>query len=36
MVGHCSYFRGKYYMADGDLCRANGSAVLLILKAATS
>jgi hypothetical protein len=31
MVGHCTYFRGKYYMATGDLCRAYGSSVLLIL-----
>ena len=25
MVGHCTYFRGKHYMAAGDLCRAYGS-----------
>ncbi|QSX77684.1 choice-of-anchor Q domain-containing protein [Agrilutibacter solisilvae] len=31
MVGHCTYFRGKYYMAEADLCRAYGSSVLLIL-----
>ncbi len=31
MVGHCTYFRGKYYMTEGDLCRAYGSSLLLIL-----
>jgi hypothetical protein len=31
LVGHCTYFRGKYNMVDGDLCRAYGSTLLLIL-----
>jgi hypothetical protein len=31
LVGHCTYFRGKYNMAEGDLCRAYGSSLLLIL-----
>ncbi|WP_460823375.1 NEW3 domain-containing protein [Lysobacter olei] len=31
MVGHCTYFRGKHYMTTGDLCRAYGSSLLLIL-----
>lgn len=31
MVGHCTYFRGKHYMTEGDLCRAYGSSLLLIL-----
>jgi hypothetical protein len=31
MVGQCTYFRGKHYMTEGDLCRAYGSSLLLIL-----
>jgi len=31
LVGHCTYFRGKDYMTEGDLCRAYGSSLLLIL-----
>ncbi|RNF83286.1 choice-of-anchor Q domain-containing protein [Montanilutibacter psychrotolerans] len=31
MVGHCTYFRGKDFMATADLCRAYGSTLLLIL-----
>src|SRR5688572_12464420 len=31
LVGHCTYFRGKYNMAEADLCRAYGSSLLLIL-----
>ncbi len=31
LVGQCTYFRGKYYMTEGDLCRAYGSSLLLIL-----
>ncbi len=31
IVGRCTYFRGKYYMTEGDLCRAYGSSLLLIL-----
>ncbi|MFC5568923.1 choice-of-anchor Q domain-containing protein [Lysobacter yangpyeongensis] len=31
LVGHCTYFRGKFYMAEADLCRAYGSTLLLIL-----
>jgi len=31
LVGQCTYFRGKHYMTEGDLCRAYGSSLLLIL-----
>ena len=31
MVGHCTFFRGKDFMLAGDLCRAYGSTVLLVL-----
>jgi hypothetical protein len=31
LVGQCTYFRGKDYMTEGDLCRAYGSSLLLIL-----
>jgi len=31
LVGHCTYFRGKHYMTEGDLCRAYGSSLLMIL-----
>ncbi|MFC5568922.1 choice-of-anchor Q domain-containing protein [Lysobacter yangpyeongensis] len=31
LVGQCTYFRGKFYMATSDLCRAYGSTLLLIL-----
>lgn len=31
LVGNCTYFHGKYYMAEADLCRAYGSTLLLIL-----
>jgi len=31
LVGHCTYFRGKFNMAEADLCRAYGSSLLLIL-----
>lgn len=31
LVGQCTYFRGKFYMTEGDLCRAYGSSLLLIL-----
>ncbi|GAB3384661.1 NEW3 domain-containing protein [Lysobacter fragariae] len=31
LVGNCTYFRGKYNMAEADLCRAYGSTLLLIL-----
>jgi hypothetical protein len=31
LVGQCTYFRGKFYMTTGDLCRAYGSSLLLIL-----
>jgi len=31
LVGQCTYFRNKYYMTEGDLCRAYGSSLLLIL-----
>jgi len=31
LVGQCTYYRNKYYMTEGDLCRAYGSSLLLIL-----
>jgi len=31
LVGQCTWFRNKYYMTEGDLCRAYGSSLLLIL-----
>ncbi len=31
LVGHCSFFKGKYYMLDADLCRAAGSSLLLAM-----
>ncbi|KRD40098.1 hypothetical protein ASE35_07315 [Lysobacter sp. Root916] len=31
LVGNCTYFRDKDFMASGDLCRAYGSTLLLIL-----
>ena len=31
LVGHCTYFRGKFFMVDGDHCRAYGSTVLLVM-----
>ena len=31
LVGHCTYFRGKHYMTEGDLCRADGSTLQLVL-----
>lgn len=31
LVGHCSYFRNKYFMTDKDLCRADGSTLQLVL-----
>jgi hypothetical protein len=31
LVGNCTYFRGKDFMTEGDLCRAYGSSLLLIL-----
>jgi len=31
LVGQCTWFRGKYYMTEGDLCRAYGSSLLMIL-----
>jgi len=31
LVGNCTYFRGRDFMVDGDLCRAYGSSLLLIL-----
>ncbi|MFC5570155.1 choice-of-anchor Q domain-containing protein [Lysobacter yangpyeongensis] len=31
IVGRCTYFRGKYYMTTGDLCRAYGTSLLLVL-----
>lgn len=31
MVGHCSYFRGRDFMTEGDLCRSDGSTLQLVL-----
>ena len=31
LVGHCTYFKGKYNMTEGDICRAYGATVLLVL-----
>ena len=31
IVGSCAYFSGKHFMIDGDLCRAGGNAVQLVL-----
>ena len=31
LVGNCTYFRGRDFMAQNDLCRAYGSTLLLIL-----
>lgn len=31
LVGHCSFFRNKFFMADKDLCRADGSTLQLVL-----
>ncbi|MDQ3289173.1 MAG: hypothetical protein M3Q42_13145 [Pseudomonadota bacterium] len=31
LVGHCSYFKGKYFMAEGDLCRSDGSTLQLVM-----
>ena len=29
LVGYCTFFKGKYFMIDGDYCRAYGATVLL-------
>jgi hypothetical protein len=31
LVGHCTYFRGKYDMAAEDLCRGDGSTLQLVM-----
>ncbi|WP_198032432.1 hypothetical protein [Aerolutibacter daejeonensis] len=31
LVGHCTYFRGKFNMTEGDLCRSDGSTLQLVL-----
>ena len=31
IVSNCGYFSGKYFMVDGDHCRAGGNAVQLVL-----
>jgi hypothetical protein len=33
VVGHCSYFAGKFFMQAGDQCRASGNAVSISLAA---
>ncbi|WP_460815067.1 choice-of-anchor Q domain-containing protein, partial [Luteimonas pelagia] len=30
-VGHCTYFRNRHFMQDGDLCRAYGATLRLVL-----
>ncbi len=31
LVGHCSYFKGRHFMLEGDLCRADGSTLQLVM-----
>lgn len=31
LVGHCSYFRGKFQMTEKDLCRSDGSTLQLVM-----
>ncbi|MFC5568926.1 hypothetical protein ACFPN1_02465 [Lysobacter yangpyeongensis] len=31
LVGHCSFFRNRFFMGDEDLCRADGSTLQLVL-----
>lgn len=31
LVGYCSFFRDRFFMADKDLCRADGSTLQLVL-----
>ncbi|WP_460815070.1 hypothetical protein, partial [Luteimonas pelagia] len=31
LVGHCTYFRNRHFMQDGDLCRAYGATLRLVL-----
>ncbi|WP_460761459.1 right-handed parallel beta-helix repeat-containing protein [Lysobacter fragariae] len=31
LVGHCSFFKGKYDMLEGDLCRGDGSTLQLVM-----
>ena len=31
LVGHCSYFRNRFFMLDKDLCRADGSTLQLVM-----
>jgi hypothetical protein len=31
LVGYCSFFKDKYFMADGDLCRGDGSTLQLVM-----
>ena len=33
IVGNCGNFSGKYFMVDGDSCRAGGNAIQLVLTA---
>jgi hypothetical protein len=33
LVGHCSFFKNKFFMADKDLCRADGSTLQLVMTA---
>ena len=31
LVGHCTYFRDKFFMTGGDLCRGDGSTLQLVM-----
>jgi len=31
LVGHCSYFRNRFFMKPGDLCRGDGSTLQLVM-----
>lgn len=31
LVGHCMFFRNRYNMMDGDLCRSDGSTLQLVM-----
>lgn len=31
LVGHCSYFRNRFFMTEADLCRADGSTLQLVM-----
>ncbi|WP_148041018.1 hypothetical protein [Montanilutibacter psychrotolerans] len=31
LVGHCSFFKNRFFMVDDDLCRADGSTLQLVM-----